>query len=306
MGDVSLLERPVQVVSGKGGVGRSTVAAALALRSARAGHRTLVLEVDAPDSVTRLLGAPPAPDRPREIEPNLWACRMTPSGALEEYAQLVLRVKLVYKLVFENNLVRYLLRFIPSLAEVTMLGKMWWHATQDEIRKGEPRFERIILDAPATGHSITFLSVARTVADVSPAGILKEQAEKMAQMVESSVMHVVALPEEMPVNEGLELFGAIPSRLRIEPGLAIVNRRSPSLLEEGESEQLGALEGRDGVGAYVRAARRRLDREGLEAEHAGRFFEGAPGRGLILFESSESGRALVEAVADALEAELGS
>lgn len=277
-----LLEVPVQVVAGKGGVGRTTVAAALALRASRAGHRTLLLEVDAPDSAARALGVKPAPDAPREVENNLWLCRMTPAGAMREYALLILRFRLLYRLVFENDVVKYLLRSIPSLPEVTMLGKTWWHATQEKRSGGGPRFDRVIVDAPATGHAITFLSVARTVADVAPKGIMKDRATDMAEMVEGAVMHVVAVPEEMPVNEGLELFHAIPERVRIRRGLAILNRRSPPLLAEGERALLAELRRDTRLEPYLDAAERRLEREALEAGHAQRFFEGTGQPGLVV------------------------
>lgn len=297
----ALLDRRVHIVAGKGGVGRTTVAAALALRASRAGHRTLLLEVDAPDNATRALGVAPAVDEPREVENNLWACRMTPPGALKEYALLVLRFKLLYRLVFENNLVKYLLRSIPSLAEVTMLGKAWWHATQDRRPDGKLRFDRVIIDAPATGHAITFLGVARVVADVAPSGIMKDQAEEMAKMVEQAVMHVVALPEEMPVNEGLELFDAVPEKLRIGKGLAIINRRTLPLFEGPQHPSLSELEAEPSSRPYARAARLRAQRLALEAEHAGRFIEDSGRPSLVLFERSGASTARIEAVAHAFD-----
>lgn len=297
----TLLERRVQIVAGKGGVGRTTLALSLALRASRAGHRTLLLEVDGPDSVTRALGVEPAPDAPREVENRLWVCRMTPPGALEEYALLVLRFKLLYRLVFENDLVKYLLRSIPSLAEVTMLGKAWWHATQDRRGDGRLRFDRIIIDAPATGHAITFLSVARTVADVAPAGVMKDQAEEMARMVEDAAMHVVALPEEMPVTEGLELFRAIPDRLRIGKGLAILNRRTPNRVRPEDASFLDALESDEAARPYVVAARRREAREALEAEHRTRFFTEAERPAVVVAEVAEEGRDRLERVLEAVD-----
>ena len=298
------LEAPVQVVAGKGGVGRTTVAAALALRLARRGHRTLLLEVDAPDSAARALGVAPAPDHPREVFNNLFLCRMTPAGSLKEYALLVLRFKLLYRLVFENELVRYLLRSIPSLAEVTMLGKAWWHATQEKRPDGRPRFDRLVIDAPATGHAITFLSVARTVADVAPAGVMKDQSELMARFVESARMHVVALPEEMPVNEGLELMAAVPDRLRIRLGAAIVNRTSSPLLSPAESEYLSELSG-PAVEPYLRAVRVRRAREAIEAEHEARFARS--GRPLITLPEVDrpAGLERVEAVMVEIDREAG-
>lgn len=273
----SLLERPFQVVAGKGGVGRTVVASALALRSADAGARTLLLEVNAPDAVAAHLGVPPAVDEPREVLPNLWLCRMTPQGSLREYALMILKFKALYALVFENRLVKYLLRSIPSLAEVTMLGKTWYHTTEQRP-DGSPRFERVVVDAPATGHAITFLSVARTVAEIAPAGVMKDASEKMAALVESatqSCLHVVALPEEMPVNEGLDLVRAAGKQLGMTLGLGLVNRMLPPLLAAGETGVLDRLEGSGDaeLAAYVGAARRRLDREAWQADYARRFAE---------------------------------
>lgn len=273
-----MLERPLQVVAGKGGVGRSTIATALALRSAGGGDRTLLLELDSEDSAATMLGVPSAVDEPREVLNRLWLCRMTSEGSLREYALMVLKFRALYGLVFENKLVKYLLRSIPSLAEFTMLGKTWYHATEKRP-DGMPRFTRIIVDAPATGHAISFLSVARAVADLSPPGPMKRAAERMAELVESrggSCLHVVSLPEEMPVNEGLELVAAARGKLHMATGLAVVNRMlAPLLAEEGEQDVLVRLEARSqeesALSPYVTAARRRLDREQSQAEQAMRF-----------------------------------
>ncbi len=299
MTELELLDAPVQVVAGKGGVGRSTVATAVALRLARRGHRTLLLEVDGPDATTRLLGRAPAVDTPREVENNLWSCRMTPAGSLREYALLVLRFKTLYRVVFENRLVRYLLRSIPSLAELTMLGKAWWHATQERDRDGRRRFDRVVIDAPATGHALTFLGVARTVARVAPAGAMKDQTEEMARWVEDAVLHVVALPEEMPVNEGLELWAAASERLAMRPGLAIANRVSPASFTE-RADDLRALAATlpPDLGALLE---RRLHRAATEQGHVERFFAGAGRPGLRIEEASLSGLALVEHAIAALE-----
>lgn len=270
------LNRRVQVVAGKGGVGRTALSAALAVRAARAGHRTLLLEVDAPDSAAAQLHVAPAVDEPREVMNNLWLCRMSPPGAMREYALMVLRFKPLYNLVFENRLVKYLLRSIPSLGEFTMLGKAWFHTTENRV-DGGPKYERVIIDAPATGHSVTFLSLARLVANVSPPGIMKQAAERMAAMVESdrdACLHVVTLPEEMPVNEGLELVAAAQDRLRMARGLGVVNRVLPPLLEPEERALVDGLEGGGPeLQPYLRAARARADREAWQAEHAERFVE---------------------------------
>ena len=270
------LDRRVQVVAGKGGVGRTAISCGLALRSARAGLRTLLLEVNAPDSAAGYLGVEPAVDEPREVLDNLWLCRMTPYGALREYALMILKYRALYNLVFENRMVKYLLSSIPALGEFTMLGKTWFHAT--ETLDDHPRFQRLIVDAPATGHAITFLSVARTVADVTPKGVMKTAAERMAEMVESdedTCLHVVTLPEEMAVNEGLELIAAAKTRLRMAPGVAIINRLLKplgNLEERGLIRHLNQQEDLDpGVRPYIEAAALRLDKEDLQSEYRDRF-----------------------------------
>jgi anion-transporting ArsA/GET3 family ATPase len=93
-----LLARPFQVVAGKGGVGRTLLASSIALRSARGGDRTLLIEVNAPDTAARMLGVTPSIDEPRQVLDNLWHCRMTPAGALKEYALLVLKFRALYNL----------------------------------------------------------------------------------------------------------------------------------------------------------------------------------------------------------------
>lgn len=289
------LQRRVQVVVGKGGVGRTALASALALRAARDGHRTLLLEVDAPDNAAAQLGVSPAVDTPREIMNGLWLCRMTPPGSLREYALMVLRFKPLYNLVFENRLVKYLLRSIPSLGEFTMLGKAWFHTT--ETRDDDsPRYERVIIDAPATGHAVTFLALARLVADVSPPGIMRQAAERMAEMVESedeACLHVVTLPEEMPVNEGVQLVREAEHRLKMTPGLGFVNRVLAPLVHEADAEVMSALEAEPApeVAPYLTAARRRRDREGWQREHIARFVDKS---GLVTMQLPELGPAGVQ------------
>lgn len=274
----SLAERlacRVQVVAGKGGVGRTLVATSLALRYARDGQRTLLLEVNAPDSAAGQLGVAPAVDEPREVMNNLWLCRMTPEGSLREYALMVLRWKTLYNLVFENRLVKYLLRSIPSLGEFTMLGKAWYHTTEN-LESGAPKYTRIIIDAPATGHAITFLSVARVVADVAPAGVMRDASERMARMLEdrqSACLHVVALPEEMPVNEGLDVLAASRQKLRMADGVGFLNRVLPPLFSATEKETVDRLQTFKSEAArpYLEAAQARRDRELWQAEHQARF-----------------------------------
>ena len=113
-----LLDRRLWLVSGKGGVGKSTTAAALALASARAGRRTLVCEVNADERIAPLLGHAPVGPEVQKLEEHLWAVNLRPAESMREYVLMTLKLEALYKAVFENRLVRSFVRFIPSLQEL--------------------------------------------------------------------------------------------------------------------------------------------------------------------------------------------
>ena len=278
----SFLERRFQVVVGKGGVGRTLIASAIALRAAKRGKRTLLLEVNAPDHCARVLGVNPVVDTPKEVLPNLELCRMTPAGALREYALMILKFPALYRLVFENPLVKYFLKSIPSLGEFTMLGKAWYHCVEDTLNR-KPRYDCVIIDAPATGHALTFLSVARVVADTVPAGPMKSAAIKMANLIEDqdrSCVHLVAIPEEMPVNEGLELSEKLRDRVGMQVGLSFINRVSASHSSEFDEGILDKLEQRvqthEDLRPYVDIVRLRWERLRHQKIHRTRFESQVP------------------------------
>ncbi len=217
------------VVTGKGGVGKSTVAAALALASAREGKRTLVCEINARERISGLLGHGPVGPEVGLLEPNLWAVNVQPPQALREYALLVLRFQSIYKAVFENRFVRYFLRFIPSLQELVMLGKVLYHL-EEKRPDGQPKYERIIMDAPATGHAIAFLSVPQVILETVPPGPMATQTRKMRdRLVDPSVTGtvLVSLPEEMPVNETVDLHRALVEEVHIPCSATVLNMFIP-------------------------------------------------------------------------------
>jgi anion-transporting ArsA/GET3 family ATPase len=273
----SLLSRRFQVVAGKGGVGRTLIASALALRSAELGNKTLLLEVNAPDHCARALGVNPVVDTPQLVFENLSLCRMTPAGALREYALMILKFRSLYRLVFENPFMKYFLKSIPSLSEFTMLGKAWFHV-QERNPDGSPVYDCVIIDAPATGHAVTFLAVARVVARTVPKGPMKSAAMKMAELVESesdSCLHLVVTPEDMPVNEGLELRQKIIEEVKMKVGLGFMNRMTIPDEDESKSGFIEALAQRSTVDPrvrpYLEVAQVRADRLSHQSVHHARF-----------------------------------
>ncbi len=220
----------LRIVTGKGGVGKSTVAAALALAELRRGKRVLLAEIDAGDRLAKLLGVPPSGFAMKEVLPGLWHVDMNAEEAIHEYALMLLRFERVYKTVFKNRLVRSFIRLIPSLGELVMLGKVWFHET--ERQGGRPRFDVIVLDAPATGHAMALLRTPRAVAGTVPDGPLKVNADNIGKLLADqgrTVLHVVTTPEEMPVNEALELHAAARGSLQLALGATIVNQDVPPL-----------------------------------------------------------------------------
>lgn len=235
-----LLDKRLWIVSGKGGVGKSTISAALALRSARAGRRTLVCEVNAQERISRFLELPPVGPEVRQLEENLWAVNVRPQEAMREYGLMVLRFETFYKAVFENRVVRYFLRFIPSLQELVLLGKIMYHL-QEKLPDGRWRYDTIVMDAPATGHAISFLNVPQVLLQTVPPGPMAREAMKMKDLLVDPTVTaavLVAMPEEMPVNEALELHAALRDQVHIRTHAAVLNAIFPERFTEADLEAL--------------------------------------------------------------------
>lgn len=276
------LERQVHFVSGKGGVGKSSVACALALLFREQGHRVLLAQVHAADSHSRLLDVPRISDQVEEIDEDLFAVNMTPESALKEYALMKLKLEALYKVAVENRVVQRFLRFVPSMAELNMLGKIWFHA-EEERGDGRPRFDRIIVDSPSTGHGLGFLRVSQVVRDVVRAGPVATEAGHMAKTFEDPArtrLHVVTLPEDMPTNETLHFIAEV-RRTRVAPlGYVLVNgimepgfdaRGREALLAAGIHDDAARRADDDERAlALARVLRRRLTRDALTAEQLAR------------------------------------
>ena len=191
MSGSDLLDRRLVVVTGKGGVGKSTVSAALAVLAARRGKRVLVAEVDARERVAPLLGGRPSGPVVRQVVPGISTVNVDPRHALEEYALMVVKVRALYQAVFENRVVRFFLRAVPSLAETLMLGKILHEARSES--GGRPRWDLVVVDAPATGHAVQLLGVPRALRDTVPAGPLRRDADWMQALLEDPARTAVTL-----------------------------------------------------------------------------------------------------------------
>jgi anion-transporting ArsA/GET3 family ATPase len=304
----SLLDKRLLLVTGKGGVGKSTVSAALALLAARRGKRVLVCEVNAQERVAPLLGAPPAGATVRQAEPGIFTVNVTPAEAMREYGLMVLKFRAIYEAVFENRVVRYFLKAIPSLAELVMLGKILFEARA--VDQGRPRWDLVVVDAPSTGHAVQLLRVPAALIDTVPAGPLRHDAQWMRDLLVDPArtsLSIVTLPEEMPVNESIELDVQVRGVLGIPRGLLFVNAMPEQRFLMAQRERLLGLESQPPpLGPAARAA----VLQSLRAELAGRYAErlkaalDLPAAVLPLLALDAWGREAVERIAAAMAAEV--
>lgn len=309
-----LLERRLVIVTGKGGTGKTTVAAALALAAARAGRRVLVVEVGPDEQIPSLLqpGIGPVGYAGRTIRPGLEAMRIEPFEALTEYLGMQFGVRSLVDLVVGNTSFRQLLAAAPGWRELITLGKIW-HLSQLESAPGRPRFETIIVDAPATGHGVSFLEAPRVVVSAVRAGPLRKQTERVVQMIEDAdhtLVLPVALAEELPTRETAQLIARVRTEMGIAIDRVVVNAvmkapfpHAPPHLDESlqrlGSLQCGALAGPQTLAACARYLLSRHRLHSHYVEEIGRI-TGLPCPTLPYLPGGVSGPAELETISEAL------
>jgi len=268
----ALLDHRFLFVVGKGGVGKTTVTAAMALAAARRGKRVLVAMTNAKERLSHLLEVAPIGPQNQAIGPNLDAVNMVPQHALEEYGLMVLRSRTLQRAIFENRIVTALLRGTPGIEAWSMLGKAYFH-TKDTLPDGKPRYDLVLLDAPATGHGLDMLRVPRVIVDVAPPGLLRREAEAALELFRDparSGVVLVSLAEEMPVNETLELHAALGRELSMPVHAVVVNQVLARLFSASERPvvaELGArVEASSPLHGVALAGRHRAIREEIQEQ----------------------------------------
>jgi anion-transporting ArsA/GET3 family ATPase len=276
----TLADKRFVLVTGKGGVGKTTVCAAQALALAAKGKRVLVAMCNAKERLSAMLGAPPIGPEVSPVADGVWAVNIQPEKALEEYGILVLHSRALYKTLFDNRYVRSFLRAVPGMQEWAMLGKAWWHTTERRS-DGSFKYDVVILDAPATGHGLDMLRVPKVILDVAPQGLLRRDAERAWTLfgdASTSAIVLVTAPEEMPTTETIELAHAL-GEMGLPIGRVVVNGVLPPLFSRAERATLEDMrpDGPRGKGEpAVFAARNRAARERVQAESLNRLSRELP------------------------------
>ena len=222
-------DRRLVILAGKGGVGRTTVAVALARAATRLGKRVLLAQTNAPERLARLLGSGTAigPVVTR-IDERLSAVNMNPKVALHQYGVMVLKYEPLYRAIFENKPMRSFLGAFPGLDYWTMLGKAWWHTTEQE--NGRAKYDLVVLDGPASGHATAMLRIPDAVKSAMPKGPLARdasQARALLSDADQTSIVLVTLPEELPARETSTLAKDIRD-LRMPLGPLVINAMPPS------------------------------------------------------------------------------
>jgi anion-transporting ArsA/GET3 family ATPase len=219
------LDRRLHFVVGKGGVGKTTVAAGLALMLARQGKRTLAIEMDVGGRLPTVLGGDGVAPTPVELSRGLYVQSLDGRTALEEYLGLVVPVKRLLSTVFSSRIYQYFVAAAPGLKELMTVGKIWYEATRDD--NGRPAWDAIVVDAPATGHSVQYLRMPQAARDTFGAGLVQREAARVVDLLqdaETTAVHLVTLAEEMPVAETLETHAQLLDMLHMPLGWVIANR----------------------------------------------------------------------------------
>jgi anion-transporting ArsA/GET3 family ATPase len=230
---LDVFDRRLLLVVGKGGVGRSTVAAAIAAKLAAQGKRTLLFETNANDRFGTYFDKPPVGTELVQLAPNLFAVNTNPAAALEEYGLMILKFKSVYEMVFENRVTKAFLRAIPGLDDYSLLGKAWFHTTEE--KRGKLIWDHVVFDMPASGHSVSMLRVPWVITDTVPEGPLTRDARTVKELLTDRARTsaiLVTLAEEMPVNEAIELEQKLSS-LGIVPQQIVCNQIYPAHFPAG-------------------------------------------------------------------------
>jgi anion-transporting ArsA/GET3 family ATPase len=311
----ALADRELLFVTGKGGVGKTSVAAALATFAARQGKRTLVCEVDAKGALADAFECSPLAFKARAIESDLWAMAMNTEDSLKEYLALQLRLPMLARIGPLARTLEFVANAAPGVKEILTVGKLAY-----EVR--ERHYDLVVVDAAASGHIISQLASPRAINELVHVGLVHDQTAWMVDILDDPArtgVLIVTTPEEMPVTETIELAGRLDEETGVHLAGVVVNRVLPELFGRGEQavferlrapdvlDALAATAG-EGVTAVLDAAELAVQLRRTRADHLATLQEAMPAEIPVVYVpelfSRSFGLRLVTRLAEALSEEL--
>ena len=309
----SILDRRLVFVTGKGGVGKTSIAAALGELAARRGQRTLVCEMDAKGALAGAFDALPLTFEPRRLAPNLFGMAMNTEDALREYLRLFVKVPFIGKIGPLARTFDFVADAAPGVKEILAVGKLCY-----EVR--ERHYDLVVVDAEATGHIVAQIGAPKVIRNLVQVGLVREQTDWMLALLQDAAITgvaVVTTPEEMPVTEAIALLDRLEPETGVAPSVVVANRVLPARFDDAERAVVDRLDAArsilvaaagKGATAVVDAARINEARRRIAEGHLDRLRDAAGDLRLLtvpeLF-TRASGPRVVALAADALDEVLG-
>jgi anion-transporting ArsA/GET3 family ATPase len=252
----ALLDKRLIVVTGKGGVGRTTISAALGLAAARTGKRTMIAEVAQQERLSRVFRSEGLGYSEAQLAPNLFGMSVNPERALKEYLGQQVGSALG-GLLTGNRIFEYFAAAAPGVRELATIGKVWELAQLERRSRAAP-YDLVILDAPASGNGLGMLRSPRTFGDIARVGPIRRRADAIhGFLTDGSRTGVVsvALPQEMPVNETLEFRVKLEQEMGMRTDVVVVNSLLPDRFTTDEAERIEDVNGGHGAPEVAAALR---------------------------------------------------
>lgn len=204
---------------------------------AESGKRTLLVEIDAKGHVADLFAVPAFGAQPEEIQPNLYGLTIDTELALREYLKLNMKIPMMGRIGTLARVFDFVATAAPGVKEILTIGKISWEAGLEGRESSQ--WDLIVVDATATGHIVGQLNAHRSIREMVSVGIIREQTEEMAELLEDpsrAGVVLVATPEEMPVSETIDLYGRFTEMTNVDIAAVVVNRVLPGLFTTAEAE----------------------------------------------------------------------
>ncbi len=300
----SILTKRLLILTGKGGVGKTTLCAALGIIASRKGKRTLLVEVNAREDIPALFGKKKHGYTERELIPNLYSLSIDPFKAMEEYLYLRLKLKILVERIIRSALYKYLAKATPGLKELATIGKVWYLCERAGLKDESRRYDLVILDAPSTGHGIPVLKLPETAIEAIKVGPVVSEARKVQTFLSDRArcsLNLVTIPEEMPVSETIEFYHKAQKELDIGMEHLFINMVLPQPGEMNKRNNATAFQGIKSVLDYFE---RRRESQNHYIEKLRAWLKRLEILNIPWIPSTRMGRKELSEIADAIEEEL--